>query len=189
MSTSQRTILGSSVVPLRLTFFMWLLFMADFVYGFNLTAFGIHPRSLSGLIGIITAPVLHANLTHIISNTVPLLFLGAVLFFFYARIASAVFLRCYFFTNILVWLFARSANHIGASGLIYGLAFFLMSFGIFRRDFFSLLVSLVIIFFFSYLFYGILPSNPYVSWESHLFGAVVGVTTAISFSKLKKVYR
>ena len=184
---SGRTIIGSSIVPFRVVFLMWLAFVADFVYAYPLTQYGIVPRSVRGLIGIITAPLLHGNLMHIVGNTVPMLFLGSVLFYFYNRIALRVFLSCYFITNILVWLFARSSVHIGASGLIYGLAAFLAVFGFIRRDIMSLAISVVVILLYGYLIYGVLPTVYWVSWESHLAGAIVGTVTAIQMGKIKNV--
>jgi membrane associated rhomboid family serine protease len=98
---------------------------------------------------------------------------------FYPLIASRVFLSCYFITGILVWCFARPTFHIGASGLIYGLASFLMFYGLFRKDFKSLLISIIIVLLYGSIFYGVLPSQPNVSWESHLMGALVGLGNAI----------
>jgi membrane associated rhomboid family serine protease len=179
---------GSSVVPFRLVFLMWAAFYLELFFGFPLRMFGIIPLTLQGLIGIFTAPLLHGSLNHLVSNTIPLLFLGTVLFFFYERIAGIVFFRSYFWTNILVWIFGRQeANHIGASGVIYGLAFFLIFFGIFRRDFMSMLISLVVVILYGGVIYGVLPTDPRVSWESHFSGALVGIYTAIGLSSQKKV--
>lgn len=182
-----RSLIGSSVVPIRMVFLMWLSFVMEFVYGFPLSAFGILPREPLGLIGIFTAPLLHGSLNHIISNTVPLLFLGVVLFYFYRNIASSVFLKCYFITNILVWLFARTYIHIGSSGVVYGIAFFLIFLGIFRRDFMSLLISIVVMLLYGWVFYGLLPSDPQISFESHIAGAIVGTANAIYYSKWKRI--
>lgn len=178
----------SALTPFRIVFLMWFFFFLEVLFGLPLTAFGIEPHSIRGLIGIVMAPLLHGSLNHLISNSVPLLFLGTVLFFFYPKIGNMVFIRCYFVTNILVWIFAASnSNHIGASGLIYGLAFFLIFFGIFRRDFLSMLISIIILLMYGGLFYGILPSDPRISWQSHLSGAVVGIWTAISYGDRKAV--
>ncbi|MEO0333194.1 MAG: rhomboid family intramembrane serine protease, partial [Bacteroidota bacterium] len=95
-------------------------------------------------------------------------------------VANRVFLQCYFFTGILVWLFARTSIHIGASGLIYGIAFFLIFFGLFQRDFKSLLISIIILIFYGSIFYGVLPTQSYVSWESHLLGGLVGFLNAVN---------
>jgi membrane associated rhomboid family serine protease len=88
----------------------------------------------------------------------------------------------------MVWLFGRSnSSHIGASGVVYGLAFFLIFFGIFRRDFTSMLISIIVIMLYGGVIYGVLPTDPRVSWESHFAGALVGIYTAIGFSSKKEV--
>lgn len=179
---------GSSVVPFRLVFIMWCVFSIEIFYGFDFAWLGIKPRSLIGLIGIFTAPLIHGSLSHLISNTIPLLFLGSVLFFFYRKVAGIVFFRSYIITNVLVWLFSpRESYHIGASGLIYGLSAFLIFFGLLRKDFISLLVSIGILLAYGGIFYGVLPSDPRISWESHLAGAVVGTFTAFNLRDLNKV--
>ncbi len=101
---SDTSIFGSSVVPFRLTFLMWATFYVESFVHLPLIVFGIEPRTFHGLIGIFTAPLIHGDIFHLISNTIPLLFLGSVLFFFYEKIGGAVFFRAYFWTNILVWL-------------------------------------------------------------------------------------
>lgn len=186
---AERSVLGSAVIPLRLVFLMWLFFFLELNFGLPLSNFGIHPRSWIGLIGILISPMVHGSYTHLISNTFPLLFLGGTLFYFYPRIAATVFFRAYFLTNLLVWLFARGggANHIGASGLIYGIAFFLIFFGLLRRDFMSLMISIITVLLYGGIFYGVLPSDPRISWESHFGGALVGVASAFTFSKKKRV--
>lgn len=186
MPRIQRTILGSSVLPFRMVFLMWLTFAIGYLTRIDFSFLGILPRDFRGLIGIFTGPLIHAGYLHLLSNTVPLLFTGAMLFFYYPRIAKKVFVYCYFVTDILVWLFARGGHvHIGASGLIYGIAFFLMFFGIFRRDISSLIISIVVILFYGTLFYGILPTDPRISFESHLFGAVVGIGCAYRYRRTR----
>ena len=188
MAQSDTSFFGSSVVPFRLVFIMWLAFSIQFFYGIDLGFLGIKPRSISGISGILTAPMIHGDLSHLISNTLPLLFLGSILFFFYERIGGKVFFRCYFYTNILVWLLSpRASYHIGASGLIYGLSAFLIFFGLLRRDFVSLLISLAILFIYGGIFYGVLPTDPHISWESHLAGALVGTVTAFNLADKKRV--
>jgi membrane associated rhomboid family serine protease len=181
---SRSSLLASATVPMRIVLLMWLVFFLG-KFGWDLS-FGIIPREPFGLIGIFTAPLVHSGVAHLISNTFPLLFLGTVLYFFYERIGTIVFIRGYFWTNILVWLFAHRVNHIGASGLVYALAFFLIFYGIFKRDFTSLLISIVVCLLYGGIFYGIFPGNPIVSWESHFAGALVGISTAVTFSSKKK---
>lgn len=183
---SSHSYFGSAVVPFRLTFFMWAVFSIEFFYHIELGWLGIKPRTLEGLVGILTAPLVHGNLGHLVSNTVPLLFLGSLLFYFYPAIGGAVFVRCYFVTNFLVWLLSpRVSYHIGASGLIYGLSSFLIFFGLLRRDFWSLLIAIVVMVMYGGIFYAVFPGNPYVSWESHLAGSAVGMASAFNLRDSK----
>lgn len=185
---SSRSYLGSAVVPFRLVFLMWLVFTLQLYLDLDLSWAVLVPRSIPGLVGIFTAPMLHGNLTHLLSNTIPLLFLGGTLFFFYNRIGTTVFFRCYIITNILVWAFSpRPMPHIGASGLIYGLSAFLIFFGLLRKDLMSMLISIVVIMLYGGIFYGILPTQPWISWESHLAGTIVGTVTAFTLRNTKRV--
>jgi len=177
----------SIVTPLRFVFIIWASFAISLILPFDLAILGIYPRSFQGMIGILLAPMIHGSLLHLISNTLPLLFLGIVLFLFYDRIAKQVFFQCYFFTNILVWIFARPSLHIGASGLVYGIAAFLIFFGLFRKDLKSIVISIIILLLYGGLVYGIFPQQAGVSWESHLMGALVGLTTASQLARVKVV--
>ncbi len=172
---------SSIIPPLRLVFLMWLTFTIELYIRVDFGFLGILPRTVSGLIGIFTAPLVHGDLNHLISNTFPLLFLGAATFFFYPKVAVQVFLQCYFLTNLMVWLLGREFYHIGASGLIYGLAAFLIASGIFKRDFRAILVSCIVLVVYGSIFFGLLPSSASVSWESHLFGALIGLAGAYLF--------
>ena len=177
----------SYVIPIRLVFLMWFVFAIGLILPFDLAFMGIYPRSISGTIGILFAPLIHGDIIHLISNTIPLLFLGTILFLFYDRIAKRVLIQCYFITNFLVWIFARPSLHIGASGLVYGIAAFLIFFGVFRKDFRSILISLVILLMYGGLIYGVLPQQEGISWESHLLGGIVGAFTASQLSKIRRI--
>lgn len=173
----------SVVVPARLVFLMWAIYFFEVSWYIDLSMLGIIPRSLPGLLGVVFSPMLHGTFWHLTSNTFPLLFLGTTLYFFNERIADQVFFYCYFLTGFLVWLFARTSIHIGASGLIYGLAFFLIFYGFFKKDFRSLFISAIVLLMYGSLFYGLLPMQPGVSWESHLLGGIVGFTTALMYGR------
>jgi len=162
-------------------FFMWLLFFIEMKFDIDLSVFGILPRELIGLIGIVLSPLLHGSIVHIISNTLPLLFLGTSLYYFYGRIAKKVFVMCYLLTGLMVWLFARTSFHIGASGLIYGIASFLFFSGIVRTEFKSTIISIAVAVAYGGLIWGVLPTIHGISWESHLFGALVGGGTAFAY--------
>ena len=182
-NSSKHSLLSSIVVPSRMVFIMWLLFVLQLKFQFNLLYLGILPRTAKGAVGIITSPLIHLSYYHIISNTLPLLVLGTMLFYFYPKIATQIFWRCFIFTDILVWIFGRSAYHIGASGLIYALAGFLILTGFFRRDFRSILISALVILIYGSIFSNLIPASPMVSWEAHLLGLITGGTTAYQMRK------
>lgn len=168
---------------------MWLFYSIHLYMHMDLGFLGIKPLSLKGAIGILTAPLIHGTIPHLVSNTFPVMFLGAAIYLFYDRIAPQVFLQCYFLTNLLVWFFGRpDFYHIGASGLVYALASFLIFFGIFRRQIRSIIISLIVLVAYGGLIYGILPQDGYISWESHLMGFIVGMGAAFGMSRVRKVY-
>lgn len=177
---------GSLIFPLQFIFLTWLVLSIEHLFGVDFGILGILPLSGSGIIGLCVAPLIHGSVDHLLSNTLPLLILGGILFYFYPSIAKLVFLRCYFFTNILVWLFGRSFYHIGSSGIIYGIAFFLIFFGFFRRNLSSLIISVVVLFFYGGILYTVFPTDERVSYESHLFGTITGLVTAFMLSKYKR---
>ena len=185
MSPSNNSIYHSIWVPLRLALLMVLFFVVQTYLEVELRFLANVPRTLEGMVGIIFGPMVHVSSFHLFSNLFPLLCLGTVVYWFYGSIASKVLLRCYFVPQVLVWMFARQQAHVGSSGLVYGLAFFLIFLGFFRKDFKSLLISIVILLFFGGLFYGILPNHSGISWESHLAGVVAGGMTAFEFSKTR----
>ncbi|MCX6291440.1 MAG: rhomboid family intramembrane serine protease [Bacteroidetes bacterium] len=145
--------------------------------------FGILPRQAEGLIGIITAPFIHANYDHLLSNTLPLLVVGSGLIYFYREIAFRMISLIWLFTGFWVWIAARPDSHIGASGLIYGFVVFLFFSGIFRKDRRLLSISLLVTFLYGGMVWGILPVDQTISWESHLFGSLAGILCAVYFRK------
>lgn len=155
---------------------IWSVFLLDFLL--PLEQLGLIPRTLRGIPGIAVSPFLHKNLSHIVANTVPL----SVLLMLLAgsRTDSAVVvISITLLGGGLLWLLGRRANHIGASGLVFGLIAFLLVSGMLERRWSAILVSLVVgLLYGTTIFTGILPFQPGVSWDGHLFGAVAGVVTA-----------
>jgi membrane associated rhomboid family serine protease len=172
----------SMLIPGVIVFLMWLVKIIEVLFDLDFSRFGIYPFSLEGLPGIIFSPFIHANFGHLFNNSLPLFFLGTALFYFYSEIAVKVSLWTYFLTGLLVWLAGRSAWHIGASGLIYGLASFLFFSGIIRRYFRLVALSLLIVFLYGSMVWGIFP-NIYkdVSWESHMLGFISGILLAVVY--------
>lgn len=162
---------------IQLIVFLYVVHAVSFFI--PITQFGIIPRTFNGLIGVFTSPFLHGGIWHLISNTLPLIVLLTVLNFFYPKKTLSVIIFTILVGGMLVWLFARSANHIGASGLIYGLASFLIANGILERKFIPILVSISVAVVYGGLIWGLVPSlKSHISWEGHLFGAVAGILIA-----------
>lgn len=167
--------------PIRFVILMWGFHLIGFLTLKGLGGYGIYPRTLSGLLGILTAPLVHGDFQHLMGNTFPMLFLTSMLFLLYKRIAKQVFVSLYISTGFMVWLVARESMHIGASGVVYALVSFLFWTGIFRRNIRSIAISLVILVLYSSYFLGILPDQPGISWESHLMGGIMGILVAYLF--------
>lgn len=168
-------------LPLFVLLLMWGIHIVNTALGMSFTVFGLYPRSVIGLRGVLLSPLLHGSWSHLISNTVPYVALSAILFFFYRRIAVPAFLMIYLLTGVAVWLFGRPVIHVGTSGVVYGLVAFVFWTGIFRRSLKSIVLSLVVIFYYGSMFLGILPGQDGISWESHLLGALVGIFVAYWF--------
>ena len=162
---------------------LWLIRLTESSFAFDFGVFGIHPRSIAGSVGIITGPLVHGDFHHLLSNSLPLLFLGIGVFYFYHRVALEVFVWIYLFTGFWVWVMARDAYHIGASGIVYGLASFLLFSGFFRKDSRSIAISLVVIFLYGGMVYGLSPVNDEISYESHILGTIGGFVTAFFYRK------
>lgn len=174
-------------VFLGLIVFIWVVHFVDLIvpdHWFYLKSFGIVPRTAHGLIGIVASPFLHGSIFHLIGNTVPLIVLGMLLVSFYDRIALGVIAFIVLAGGGMVWLMARKANHIGASGVIYGMAGFLIAYGLLKKNITSILVAAGVIFLYGgSMVGGLLPFNSFISWEGHLFGAIAGVLAAFAYSK------
>jgi membrane associated rhomboid family serine protease len=172
------------LTPLIFPVLIWIVYLLSLILNVDITMMGLLPRVPIGLLGIITAPLIHANFSHLISNTIPLIILGWIIFSFYRKVAFISFIFIYLLTGLLVWIFARQVYHIGASGIVYGYVSFLFFSGIFRRDNTSIALALVITFLYGGLVWGILPGMKGISWESHLFGGISGLIAAYMFRKI-----
>jgi membrane associated rhomboid family serine protease len=173
----------SLLFPLAFIAFLWVIKFYEVLSHNSLAWYGIYPRTLRGLIGVATAPLLHADFDHLLSNTVPLLILGSIIFYFYRTIAFQVFFWVYIMTGVWVWAAARESYHIGASGILYGFVAFLFFSGVFRKDTRLLALSLFVVFIYGSTVWGILPIKDGVSWESHLLGTLAGLITSYNFRK------
>ncbi len=160
---------------------LWAIHLLTHYNGLETGGFGIYPRRVFGLLGLLTGPLVHGGFQHLVSNSAPLFVLGCIMVYFYKKVALPAFVMIYFLTNIAVWVLARPVFHVGASGIIYGMVAFVFWNGLFRGSARSIVLALAVLVFYSGMFIGILPDQEGVSWESHLLGSLVGIFTSYWF--------
>lgn len=180
----RRKLLISFIIPGIFVFLMWLSKIVEILFEIDFSQSGIHPLSPDGIQGIVLSPFIHADFRHLINNSLPLFLLSVALFFFYSEVALKVFFYTWILSGLFVWLAGRSAWHIGASGMVYGLASFLFFSGIIRKYFRLVALSLLIVFLYGSMVWGIFPGlYENVSWESHMLGFFAGIALAIAYRK------
>lgn len=178
----RKKFLLSMIIPGTFIFMMWLVKIIEVLFEIDFSGFGIYPLTAKGLPGIIFSPFIHADFKHLFNNSLPLFFLSVALFYFYSEVALKVFTLTFFLTGFLVWIAGREAWHIGASGLVYGLASFLFFSGIIRRYFRLIALSLLVVFLYGSMVWGMFPDiYKNVSWESHMLGFFSGVLLSVWF--------
>jgi membrane associated rhomboid family serine protease len=158
---------------------LWLLQVVNWITGYGMNpTFGLIPRDLGGLDGIIAMPFLHGSFAHLMVNTPPLLVMGALLVATTTSALLPVNAMVIGLGGGLVWLFGNSAIHIGASGLIFGWFGFLVVRGLVDRSLITLGAASVVGVLYGSILWGVLPGQTGVSWEAHLFGAIAGAAAA-----------
>jgi membrane associated rhomboid family serine protease len=170
----KKKFIHSLVFPLFFLLVIWMIKVIEVSLDLNFATWGIYPLHLKGLKGIILSPLVHANFRHLLDNSLPLLVLGVAVFYFYSKVAYRVFFLTYLLVGIWVWFGGREAYHIGASGLIYGFASFLFFSGIILGEVRLLAISLLVVFLYGSMVWGIFPIKERISWESHMLGAIAG---------------
>ncbi len=165
---------------------LWAVELLNIFMGHRLVSWGIVPRTLSGLIGIPLAPILHGGIWHAISNTIPLILLGSLTLLGGKGRFWETTIYITLLTGLLVWLFARDAHHVGASGLVFGYFGVILARAAIERSFTSIFLGLVTVMFYGGLIWGILPMRSHVSFESHLFGLIAGVLIVWLEAKLDR---
>ena len=170
---AQATVLGGAVA------LMWIVFAASWLSGGQLLMLGIIPRSAVGLRGILFAPFLHGSIVHLVSNSIPFLFLGWLVMLRDPNHFVPVTLFGMIGSGMMAWFFgAPGSVHIGASGVIFGYLGFLMLAGWYARSVGSILLSLAVTIFWGQLLLGVVPSSALISWQAHLGGFIGGVLAA-----------
>ena len=158
---------------------IWLAWLGAWLLGWNIDDLGIRPRDVHGLIGILTAPFAHASFEHLMSNTLPLGMLSALMLYAYPRAVRFALPLIWLASGLGVWLWARPSVHVGISGITHGLMFFLFLMGLLRRDRLGVALALLVFFLYGGMTMTVLPRDPDISFEYHLAGAVMGAIAAL----------
>jgi membrane associated rhomboid family serine protease len=178
--------------PILFVILIWLIFWVEFRFNIDLKSFGIQPRKLEGISGIIFSPFLHSSLEHLFNNSIPLFLLSSAIFFFYRTISWKIIFLGILLSGLLTWIIGRDSTHIGASGLIYVLISFIFFKGIISKNFNLMALSLIVVFIYGGTIWYIFPIKSNMSWEGHLSGFIIGILLALLFKKntpINKVYK
>ena len=174
------------IYPLLFVILLWVIYFIDKNISFDLAMLGLHPLHFKGLIGILTAPLIHTTFDHIFSNSLSFFVIGFGLFFLYKRKSIPIFFFIYLTSGLWGWFFARSGYHIGASGVVYGMFFFILTSAIVKWEKRTMAFSLLITFLFGAIVWGFFPvffPDRNISWELHTTGAISGIVAAVYFRK------
>jgi membrane associated rhomboid family serine protease len=185
MKQDIRRIIVAMVIPLFLIFILYMIKILELGMEWDFTHLGVYPLRQKGVFGIFAHPLAHSGFHHLIANTIPLFFLAWCLFYFYRSIAPYIFLIIWIGCGALTFVIAKPGWHIGASGIIYGLAFFLFFSGLLRRYIPLIAISLLVTFVYGGLVWNMFPffAKETTSWEGHLSGAITGVLCAFIFRR------
>lgn len=157
----------------------WLIWLGGWLLGWELRDLGVVPLTRSGLLGILTAPLAHGSLAHLMANTGPLIVLATLTLYVYPRAARYALPTIWLLSGLGVWLFARPSVHLGASGITHGLMFFLFFMGLFRRDRLGIATSLIVFFLYGGMVMTVFPRETHISFEYHLAGALAGLLATL----------
>ena len=171
-------------VPVIIVSIMWLVYWIEIEFALNFTRFGVYPRSISGLKGVLFSPFIHSGTEHLFNNSIPVFVFLGMLFYFYKEIAWKIILLGSFMTGFLTWLIGGEGFHIGMSGVVYLLFSFIFFSGVLRKHFRLISVSLVVIFLYGSMFWYVFPTEKGISWEGHLSGLIIGLLISVLYRKV-----
>ncbi|WP_276878521.1 rhomboid family intramembrane serine protease [Bacteroides heparinolyticus] len=183
MKNEIRKMALAAVIPMFLLFTLYTLKVLETGMDWDFTRLGVYPMEKRGVFGIFAHPLVHSGFKHLLANTMPLFFLTWCLFYFYRHIAPYIFFSIWIGCGMLTFLIGKPGWHIGASGIIYGLAFFLFFSGILRRHVPLIAIALLVTFLYGGLVWNMFPQfvQTNISWEGHISGAIAGTLSAIGF--------
>jgi membrane associated rhomboid family serine protease len=175
-------------IALVLAALLWVVQLVNVMLDLDPGDLGVRPRTPGGLVGILTAPLAHGDFAHLLANSPAIVVLGTVMLTLYPKSAVRVLPAVYLLPGVAVWLFGQAGTtHVGASGLVYGLAAYVFVAGIIRRDRRAIAASMLVAFMYGALVWGLVPIRPRLSWETHLAAAIVGVAMALVLRHLDPV--
>lgn len=189
MSTQAKSLIKemrrATIVPVVFMAICWVVFYFDHYYPVDFYDYGVRPRTSWGILGILFMPFIHgdSDFSHILNNTFPILVLGWSLFYFYKEVSWKVFLGVWIIGGFWLWCLSRDSYHIGASGIIYGLASFIFFSGWIRRNIRLMSLSLFVVFLYGSMIWGVLPIDPSISFEGHFWGGFAGLLLALWYRK------
>lgn len=184
-SAQSRVALALSIrLALGFVALLWLVHLMNWATDLDPRPFGVEPRQWTGLVGIFAAPLVHSDFGHLIANSLPLAVLASAMLFLYPHSSLRVLPAVYLGPGLAVWLFGRDSVHLGASGLVYGLVSYVFFAGLLRRDRRAIAASLLVVFMYGSLAWGVLPIKPGVSWETHLAAGLIGIVMAVALRRL-----
>jgi len=169
------------ILPALFILVLFVVEWIEYTYGMRFAKYGVLPRTLEGLKGVLLSPLIHSDWKHLTNNALPLFVLTATLGFFYKGIAKEVFLWSWLMSGLWLWAIGRPSFHIGASGLLYALASFLFFSGFIRKHTKLMSISMFVVFLYGGMVWGIFPMKKHISWEGHLAGALAGLILAYWF--------
>ncbi len=183
MRKEEKLLLQNFIAPLLFVMLLWIIKGVEINFHLQFSKYGLLPRNIDALTGIITFPLLHGDWQHLISNSAGLLVLGFLLFTFHREIAYRVVIQIWLLHGVWLWLGGRTTYHIGASGIIYGLAAFLFFTGVFKKEKSTMTISLLVVFLYGSMVWGLMPFLQGISWEGHLYGGAAGLLMAWYYRK------
>jgi len=181
MSEEKKRFMYSLVFPGFFLLLLWAVKFFEISMELSFVEGGVYPRKWSGLQGILFSPLIHGDWKHLLDNSGPVFLLSLALSYFYRDIAYKIWGLIYLLGGILLWGVGREAYHIGASGLIYGLAAFLFLSGLIKKVRSLTAISLLVVFWYGSMVWGLLPFDYDVSFEAHISGAVSGLVLAVIY--------
>ena len=172
-------------IPILFVVLIWIIKEIELIFNLSFVEYGIIPWETNKLINVFSFPFIHADFSHLINNTYPILILGGIISFAYKSIKNRIFLLSYLLSGIILW-FIGDPNKIviGASGIVYAFASFILISGFIKQNPKLSFLSFLVIFLYGSIFWGMVPMPNQVSWEGHLAGFIAGIIIAIIFRKM-----